>query len=379
MGPLTGIRIVEFAGIGPGPFAAMMLADMGAVVLRIDRRSGGNDLPVKGAPDKEITLRGRKSITLDLKDPRAVETALRLGKEADAVIEGFRPGVMERLGLGPDEFHAQNPALVYGRMTGWGQDGPLSHAAGHDINYIALSGALAAIGGPEAPVPPLNLVGDFAGGGMFLAYGIVCALLRAKLSGKGDVVDAAICDGTAALMAPVYGYRAKGSWEMGRAANHLDGGAPYYGVYQCSDGKWISIAPLEGKFWKQFLELLDLPAEDFGSRFDKSEWPGHKVRFAGIFATRSRAEWCALLEGTDVCFAPVLDMEEAPAHAHNVARGILVERDGVVQPAPAPRFRDAPTELPGPPPQPGADNATALQDWGFSDKEAAELAAEGVL
>ncbi len=376
MGPLSGLRIVEFAGIGPGPFAGMMLADMGAEILRIDRRNdaGADD------PKKDIPARGRQSITLDLKKPDAADVALRLIDQADALIEGFRPGVMERLGLGPDTCMARNPKLVYGRMTGWGQDGPLAHAAGHDINYIALSGALWSIGeAGRKPVPPLNLLGDFGGGGMLLAFGLVCALLRARETGIGDVVDAAMCDGTATLMAPVYGYLAKGRWKNERQSNLLDGAAPYYGVYECRDGQWICIAPLEPQFYALLLKLLDLPEDHFGDRTDEQTWPEQHRCFADIFQRKDRGEWCALLEGTDVCFAPVLDLEEAPEHAHNQARSIFVDAHGVRQPAPAPRFTNRPTALPGSPPAPGEHNETALLSWGFERAEIAELSRSGVM
>ncbi|MTH96194.1 CaiB/BaiF CoA-transferase family protein [Roseibium sp. RKSG952] len=369
MGPLHGVRIVEFAGIGPGPFACMMLADMGADVLRIDRAADDN-----GSPDrtddrsKETLLRGRKSVTLNLKKPADLDVALKLTGRADALVEGFRPGVMERLGLGPDVCMKRNPALVYGRMTGWGQNGPLAGAAGHDINYIALSGALWSVGETDCdPVPPLNLLGDYGGGAMFLAFGIVCALLRARQTGQGDVVDAAICDGTAALMAPVYSALSRDLWVNQRGANRLDGGAPYYGVYKCADDRWISIAPLEAKFWALFLKLLKIDPETMPERLDPENWKELKRRFKTIFAERPRAYWCALFEGTDICFAPVLDLQEAKDHPHNRARGILREKDGHIQPMPAPRYKQASPELPSPPPAPGAHNKTALSDWGIAD------------
>jgi len=374
--PLSGICIVEFAGIGPGPFAGMMLADMGAEVLRVDRQGPGRSPD----PRKDITLRGRQSITLNLKEPRAVEVALRLVGQADALTEGYRPGVMEGLGLGPDVCLARNPKLVYGRMTGWGQTGPLASAAGHDINYISLSGALWAMGERDRnPMPPLNLVGDFGGGGMVFAFGLLCALLRARETGEGDIVDAAICDGAAALMAPVYGYIARGIWENLRQANFLDGAAPYYGVYQWLDGKWISIGPLEPQFYALLVDLLDLRPEDIGERADTARWAEQRERFAEVFRRRTRDDWCARLEGTDVCFAPVLDLEEAPNHPHNRARAIFVEAHGAVQPAPAPRFARAATPLPGPPPAPGEHNGTALPAWGFDDGEVADLRAAGVI
>ncbi len=381
MGPLEGIKIVEFAGIGPGPFAGMMLADMGAEILRIDRKPGENqESQNRMDPKKDIPSRGRKSITLDLKHPQGQKTALELISKADALIEGFRPGVMERLGLGPEVCHAHNPKLVYGRMTGWGQDGPLASAAGHDINYIALSGALWAIGEKNRPpVPPLNLLGDFGGGGMMLAYGIACALLSARQTGKGDIVDAAICDGTAALMAPVYSQIAKGIWTNERQSNRLDGGAPYYGVYECSDGKWICIAPLEEKFFALFLQLLGLDEADFADRKNPEIWQQHRELYAEIFAQRSRDAWSNLFEGTDVCFAPVLDLDEAKDHSHNQARSIFIEKDGIVQTAPAPRFANSSPELPSSPPAPGEHNQTALQGWGMEQADIDQLIQSGAM
>jgi len=376
MGPLAGLRIVEFAGIGPGPFAGMMLADMGAEIIRIDRPQDSRI----GDPRKDISVRGRKSVTLNLKHPDGVAAALRLVERADGLIEGFRPGVMERLGLGPEICHARNPKLVYGRMTGWGQHGALAQAAGHDINYIAITGALWSIGEADRkPVPPLNLVGDFGGGGMFLAFGMVCGLLKARESGTGDVVDAAISDGVAALLAPILGSVAKGVWENRREANRLDGAAPYYGTYTCKDGKWISIGPLEPQFYALLLDKLGLTEDDIGDRHDPSLWPEQKRIFSRIFETRTRDEWTELLEGSDVCFAPVLDLEEAAGHRHNVSRSVFIEKDGIRQPAPAPRFTNHPPELPGPPPGPGDHNDTALLDWCFTADEVATLKAKGAL
>jgi len=366
MGPLHGLRVIEFAGIGPGPFACMMLADMGAEVIRIERPATSN---TGASPHADTVLRGRRSITLDLKDPQATGTALKLIEGADALVEGFRPGVMERLGLGPDVCFARNRRLVYGRMTGWGQDGPLAPVAGHDINYISLSGALWAIGEAERdPVPPLNLLGDYGGGGMFLAFGIVCALLRAQRTGEGDVVDAAICDGTAALAGPLYSALERGLWSNRRAGNRLDGAAPFYGVYKCSDGLWVTIAPLEDKFWDLFLKLMELDPAEFADRTNPAVWPGMRARFERLFARQPRAHWCALFEGTDICFAPVLSPAEAAGHAHNRARGTFVERDGVLQPAPAPRFQNAPADLPSPPPVPGADTRSILRELEKSEE-----------
>jgi alpha-methylacyl-CoA racemase len=377
MGPLTGVRIVEFAGLGPGPFAGMMLADMGAEILRIERRGGG----LKSAdPTRDIPARGRKSITLNLKQPGATDVALRLIEQADALIEGYRPGVMERLGLGPDVCMERNPALVYGRITGWGQDGELAQAAGHDLNYIALSGALWAMGeAGRKPMPPLNLVGDFGGGGMFLAFGIVCGLMRAKTTGQGDIVDAAISDGTAALMAPVYGYQAMGGWKNERQSNRLDGGAPYYGTYDCKCGGWITLGAIEPQFYSLFMETLGLSEDHFGDRHDQSKWPDMRDQVADVFRQKTRDEWCTLMEGTDICFAPVLSMAEAPDHPHNRSRETFVAANGVVQPAPAPRFTNAPAELPSPPPAKGQHNDTALLDWGFSKSEISQMLTSGML
>lgn len=367
--PLAGLRVVEFAGIGPGPFAGMMLADMGAEMLRVERT--GDTRP--GAAT-DVLARGRRSVALDLKTDAGRAAALALIDRADAVMEGYRPGVMERLGLGPDICRARNPRLVYGRMTGWGQTGPAAAAAGHDLNYIALSGALWAMGDADRPPPvPLNIVGDFGGGGMLLAFGMVTALLKAARTGRGDVVDAAICDGTAALMAMTYSMRAAGLWSDRRADNKLDGGAPWYGVYRCADDGWITIGALEPKFWSLLLDRLGLDPAGLGDRDRREDWPRMRQILAETFAGRPRAHWQALLENTDVCFAPVLSPMEAPDHPHNRARGIFVTRDGVVQPAPAPRFAEARTPLPAPPPVPGADTATALADWGLDPALLAQL------
>lgn len=370
--PLAGVRIIEFAGIGPGPFAGMMLADMGAEIIRVDRAGAGS------APE-DFLARGRKSIVLDLKKPEAKDVALRLLASADALIEGYRPGVMERLGLGPEDVHAVNPKLVYGRMTGWGQDGPLSHAAGHDLNYIALSGALWGTGEADrAPTFPMNLLGDFGGGGMYLAFGIVTGLFNAQRTGKGDVVDAAICDGTASLMAMTYSFRAMGRWRDERAANLLDGGVPWYGVYECADGRWITIGALEPKFWDELLERLGIDAATFGNRANRDDWPAMRAAFTELFLSQSRDHWTALLEGTDVCFAPVLTTAEARAHHHNAARGIFTET-GPEQPMPAPRFRDAATPLPPPVPPAGADTRAVLEAAGLSGAELDTLFEKGVV
>ena len=340
-GPLTGLRVVEFAGIGPGPFCAMVLADLGADVVRIAR-------PGATVDRHDVLARSRSLLTLDLRDPAAVEQALTLLDKADALIEGFRPGVMERLGLGPDVCHARNPRLVYGRMTGWGQHGPLAHAAGHDINYIALSGALNAIGRPgEPPVPPLNYVGDFGGGAMLLAVGLLSALWESRRSGRGQVVDAAMTDGAALLSAMLYGFKAAGQWSNQRGENLLDGGAFFYDTYACADGKYVAVGAIEPQFYALLRErcgIADDPA--FDAQRDPAAWPLLKLRLAEIFRTRTRAQWCALLEGSDACFAPVLDWDEAPRHPHNLARGSFTTLDGVVQPAPAPRFDRTPPVQP---------------------------------
>jgi alpha-methylacyl-CoA racemase len=349
MGPLAGLKVIEMAGIGPGPMAAMMLSDMGAKVLRIERQADAA-LGIKRPEGYDLLSRGRRALALDLKNEAAVSVVLDLIDRSDALIEGFRPGVMERLGLGPDVCLARNAKLVFGRMTGWGQDGPLSQAAGHDLNYIALTGALGAIGRKgQMPAPPLNLLGDYAGGASYLAFGIVCAVFEARTSGKGQVVDAAIVDGTAHLMTSIYGMHGAGMLPGGRGDNILDSGAHFYDVYACADGKLISIAPIEGKFYQQFLDLSGLCADDLPPQFDRSGWGRGRDVLARKFKEKSQAEWCALLEGTDACFAPVLDMNEAPNHAHMRARGVFVTTDGIVQPAPAPRFSRTVPDTPTPP------------------------------
>jgi alpha-methylacyl-CoA racemase len=378
MGPLHGVRILEIAGIGPGPFAAMMLADMGAEVLRLDRPGGGRG--PAGVP-ANILDRGRRSVALDLKHPDAVELVLRLVEGADALTEGFRPGVMERLGLGPDVCLARNPRLVYGRMTGFGQDGPYASMAGHDINYIALAGVLEHIGRRgEAPVPPINLVGDFGGGGMLLAFGVVCALLEASRSGQGQVVDAAMVDGSAVLMAMMHGMRAMGFWTEERGTNIIDTGAHFYDVYETADGRYVSIGSIEPQFYAELLRLTGLDGEpDLPAQMDRTAWPALKERMATIFRSKTRDEWCRIMEGTDVCFAPVLSMTEAPDHPHNRSRETFVEVDGVTQPAPAPRFSRTPPQISGPPRAPGSDTDEALSDWGVADDEIAKLRSVGAI
>ena len=337
-GPLAGFRIVEFAGIGPGPFACMMLADMGAEVITLDRVGAKKNL-------KSVAGRGRKVVELDLKDKAAVAQVLDLLGHADALIEGFRPGVMERLGLGPDVVWARNPKLVYGRMTGWGQEGPLAQAAGHDINYISVTGALAAIGPAERPVPPLNLVGDFGGGALYLVVGVLAALLEASKSGKGQVVDAAMCDGAASLMSMFFDMTAAGRWVEGRESNFLDGGAHFYGIYQCACGNFISIGSIEPQFYALLRKHAGLAEACFDAQMDRKAWPELKRKLVDIFKSKSRDEWCKIMEGTDICFAPILTMAEAPNHPHNVAREIFVTRHGVTQPAPAPRFSRTPSAI----------------------------------
>ena len=378
-GPLAGVRVVEIAGIGPGPFCAMMLADMGAEVLRIDR-PGPADLGLPVEPRFSVLHRGRRSVALDLKQSAAIEAVKRLVARADALIEGFRPGVMERLGLGPDECLAANPRLIYGRMTGWGQEGPMAPAAGHDINYIALAGVLHSIGRRgSAPVPPLNLVGDFGGGGMYLAFGVVCALLEAGRSGRGQVVDAAMVDGAASLAAAVYGLRAKGMWNDERGDNILDSGAPWYDVYETQDGKYVAIGSIEGRFYGDLLRLTGLTGEALPPQWDKARWGELRARFTEVFKQKTRDEWCRLMEGSDVCFAPVLSMAEAPAHPHNRARGTFVELEGVPQPGPAPRFSRTPGAIARPPAAPGQHTEEALRDWGFSADDLARLRKAGAI
>ena len=369
MGPLSGYRIIELAGIGPGPLCAMLLSDMGADVLRIDRTA---DAGLGIATDTKYALlnRGRRSVALDLKKPEAIEAVLKLVEKADGLIEGFRPGVTERLGIGPEVCLKRNPRIVYGRMTGWGQEGPMAHAAGHDINYIALSGALHSIGRRgEAPVPPLNLVGDFGGGALYLALGVVAGLLETQKSGKGQIVDAAMVDGAASLMTAIYGIHGSGRWTDNRGDNILDSGAHYYDVYETKDGKYVSIGSIETKFYDELLELSGLKKEELARQNDRDAWPAMKQKVAACFKTKSRDEWCKIMEGSDVCFAPVLSMTEAPKHPHNRHRGTFVEDDGVIQPGPAPRFSRTPSKIQGPPARPGEHTEEALRDWGFSATE----------
>jgi alpha-methylacyl-CoA racemase len=378
-GPLAGITVIEVAGIGPGPFCGMMLADMGADVIRIDRAqnvSGGDP----ATPPADFLARGRRSVGVDLKSPEGVEVVLALVERADALIEGFRPGVTERLGIGPDECLARNPRLVYGRMTGWGQDGPYAHAAGHDINYISLAGALEPIGrAGEAPVPPLNLVGDFGGGGMLLAFGIACGIVEAQRSGQGQVIDAAMVDGAASLMTMTHSFRAMGIWDDKRGTNMIDTGAHFYDVYETADGQYVSIGSIEPQFYAELLRLTGLEGEELPWQHDRAQWPALKEKFAAIFRTKTRDEWCALMEGTDVCFAPVLSIPEAVEHPHNVARGTFVEVADLKQPGPAPRFSRTPAGLPTPPAHAGQHTDDVLAAAGFDPERIAKLRASGAV
>ena len=375
MGPLKGIKVVEMAGFGPGPFCAMMLSDMGAEVIRVDR------LAHKGSGHKANVLnRGRRSIAIDLKNSQGVDTVKKLIDQADVVIEGFRPGVMERLGLGPEECLERNPRLVFGRMTGWGQHGPLAHAAGHDINYISIGGALGAMGHPDRPPsPPLNLVGDFGGGAMYLLAGVLAALVERASSDKGQVIDAAMTDGTASLLTPFYGMMAMGMWTTQRSDNRLDGGAHYYGSYTCSDGKHISIGSIEPQFYALLLELCGIDDPEFLKQNEKESWASLRQKLEELFATKTQAQWCELLEGTDVCFAPVLNLAEAPQHPHNKARASFVDFEGVTQPAPAPRFSRSQSGIQSAAAIAGEHSEEILKDWGFDDHTIAELARENAI
>ena len=378
-GPLSGYRIIEIAGIGPGPFAAMMLADMGAEVIRVERAQS-----VKGAAPAtahwDTLLRGRKNIAIDLKNPQGVESLLQLVEKADAIIEGFRPGVMERLGIGPTECVKRNPKIVFGRMTGWGQDGPYAPLAGHDINYIALAGALAHFSrAGEAPVPPLNMVGDFGGGGMFLAFGVVCALLETQKSGKGQVIDAAMIDGSATLMSMFWAMKSIGMFnENAPGTNLLDTGAHFYDVFQCQDDKYISIGSIEPQFYALLLEKTGLTNDPaFAKQMDPSQWPMLKTKLQDVIKQKTQAQWCAIMEGTDVCFAPVLTMTEATQHPHHIARNTFIDIAGVTQPAPAPRFSRTSPETPTPPAHAGQHSTQILNEWGISN--ITELLASGAV
>lgn len=361
MGPLKGFKIIEMAGLGPAPFAGMLFADMGAEVIVVEKKADPNKNRMS-----DCSRRGKRSIALNLKDPNEVETLLQLVEKADVLFEGFRPGVIERLGLGPEVLQKRNPKLVIGRMTGWGQDGPLAHAAGHDINYISLTGALHAIGRKNSrPVPPLNLVGDYGGGGMFLVTGILAALLEAQQSGKGQVIDVAMTEGSAILMAMFNTLHAIGMHTTEPASNLLDSGAHFYDVYETKDGKYISIGSIEPQFYKLLIEKAELDRDEFSAQFDKSKWPALKDKVAEVFKTKTRNEWCDIMEGTDVCFAPVLDYLEAQQHHHNVARNAYIQLDGITQPAPAPRFSRTVSEVQFGSRAAGEDTEAVLQDWGI--------------
>jgi alpha-methylacyl-CoA racemase len=372
MGPLQGVRVIELAGLGPAPFCGMLLADMGADVVRIDRKSGGG-AAVAIDPAKDILNRGRRSIAMDLKSADAVEVVLRLVERADIFIEGFRPGVTERMGLGPQDCQARNSKLIYGRMTGWGQTGPLAQRAGHDINYIALSGALHLIGRKgEKPLPPLNLVGDMGGGGLFLAFGLMCALVEARSSGRGQVVDAAMVEGAALQLSGILAMRAMGHWRDERGTNLGDTGSHFYEVYETSDGGYMAVGAIEPQFYAALSKGAGLDMAIFGKQMDARRWPEMKEKLAEIFRTKSRAEWTAIFEDVDACVTPVLSLEEAADHPHNRARNTYAVRD-VMQPAPAPRFSRTPGSIRNAPPVPGQDTRDALQDWGFEESETARL------
>jgi len=359
-GPIAGLRVLEFASIGPGPFAGMLLSDLGADVVRVDRPGEPRGL------SSAVTDRGRRSVPLDLKREPDREVCLALIERAEVLIEGYRAGVMERLGLGPELALKRNSRLVYGRVTGYGQSGPLARSAGHDINYIALSGALHAIGTAERPILPLNLLGDFAGGALYLAFGLLAAVLHARATGQGQVVDAAMSDGAASLMAAIYGLHSAGRWSNVRADNLLDGAAPYYDVYQCADGRWLAVGALEARFYETLIRSLGLQIEDLPDRDDRSRWPELRARIAAQIRTRTRAQWCEALAGADACVAPVLGLDEAPLHAHNRARGTFADVDGVTQPAPQPRFSETPGAIQTPKLQPSRAWQATLEDWGVS-------------
>ena len=379
MGPLNGLKIVEMGAIGPVPFAGMLLSDMGADIIRIDRLTPSG-LGVKKETRFNITGRGRRSIAVDLKQDSGRALVLRLIGQADGLIEGFRPGVMERLGLGPTECHVINPRLVFGRMTGFGQTGPLANYAGHDLNYLAMSGALGMIGRKgQPPAVPLNLVADLGGGALYLALGLLGGMIEAKTSGKGQVVDAAMIDGITSMMATYYGFNASKSWEHQLESNFLDGGAPWYNVYETSDGKYITVGAIEPKFYHQMLSGMGLKADDLPPQFDRSAWPETSAKFVEVFKSRTRDEWETAMEGLDACFAPVLSLEEAVNNPQVVARQTTQTRDKIIQPSPAPRFDRTPSEIQGPPHADGADTQAILKDWGFSDEERELLSTNGVV
>jgi alpha-methylacyl-CoA racemase len=380
-GPLTGIRVVEIGGIGPGPFCAMLLADLGADVLRVDRVAGGGLVGPSDDHSTELLNRGRRSIAVDLKHPDGPEVVLSLVEQADVLLEGFRPGVTERLGIGPDACLARNPRLVYGRMTGYGQDGPMAQAVGHDLNYVAQSGALSMIGRHgQPPTPPLSLVGDFGGGGMVLALGICAALVERQTSGRGQVIDAAMVEGAALLATPFFGYVQNGSWSTERGTNIVDSGAPFYDVYETSDGRWLSVAAMEPQFYAALLSVLGLDGDpDLPEQHDHAAWPAMKERFAAVIRTRTRDEWCAAAAGVEACVAPVLGPDEVEQDPHNAARGTFVRNEGLLQPAPAPRFSRTPTALGRRPPRPGEHTTEALADWGLDAERVAALREAGAI
>jgi len=375
MGPLKGLKIIEMAGIGPGPFCGMVLADLGAKIIRVDRASA-----IGTGSKQDAANRGKKSIAVDLKSEEGVEVVLKLVETADAIFEGFRPGVMERLGLGPDVCSKRNERIVFGRMTGWGQEGPLANAAGHDINYISLTGALAAIGRPGSPpVPPLNLIGDFGGGGMLLALGLVAALLESKESKKGQVVDAAMTDGSALLMTMIYTMQSSGVWKTSMGSNLLDGGSHFYDTYECKDGKFISLGSIEPQFYALLCQIAELDESIFGNQMSRDSWPEKKEAIKKIILDKTRDEWCELMEGTDVCFAPVLDMSEAPKHPHNVERKTFIDLEGVTQPAPAPRFSRTEPEVVSSPSVVGEHTDEVLTSIGLSDEDINTLKTSGAV
>lgn len=379
MGPLYGVRVIEMAGIGPGPFCGMLLADMGADVIRVERLST-SDKGVNFPPKFDLLNRNKRSIALDLKSPHGLEVVRELLQHADMLIEGFRPGVMEKLGLGPDECLAVKPSLVYGRMTGWGQDGPLAQAAGHDLNFIALSGALGSIGRQgQPPTIPLNLIGDFGGGALYLAMGVLAAVINARATGIGQVVDAAIVDGVNSLMTMQYAMTQMGAWPAERGSNLLDGGAPFYDVYETQDELYVSVAPVEKRFYEEFLRRVGLEEQELPKQNDPRGWSRLRSHLATLFKTRTRAQWCELLEGTDACFAPVLSMDEVAEHPHNQARALHIDVDGVINPAPAPRFSRTPSSLRRVPPHAGGDTVEALLDWGLDDERLNTLRGHGVI
>ena len=371
-GPLVGLKIVELAGIGPAPFASMLMADLGADIIRVDRRVDPG-LGVPRGAEYDLMNRSRRSIAIDLKNPDGAETVLKLLEKADVLIDPFRPGVTEKLGIGPEQAMQRNSRLIYARMTGFGNEGPLALTAGHDINYIALTGALNAIGPKEKPIPPLNMIGDFGGGGMYLAFGVMAAVYEAQNSGEGQVVDIGMVDGAISLMTPIYGLHASGYWNDAREENILDGAAPFYGTFETSDGKFISIGSIEKKFYALLLEKLSLDPDSLPHQMNREKWPELKQIIEKKIKTKTRDDWVTIMEGTDVCFAPVLSLTEAPNHSHNQARSNFVEVAGIVQPAPAPRFNRTPGKIHSPPPQPGEHTELVLADWGFTNEEISDL------